>query len=154
MRRFLTLCVVILAGVAGFLLWQKNAMIIEVPDQESITPTATPIGNTYKWTFVYSEADDKEIPHTKVTLNYRGESHSLGNYEGSCKEVLVNELGIFEEKADPGEIARIQCWFAGSGDEIGVFQEGQSIVVKAGELGEAGSNGESFRGNFETILSL
>lgn len=48
-----------------------------------------------------------------------------------------------------GELAAAQCWFAGGGDEIGVFaHEDGGFDIMVGQLGEGEEGSGVFRGNF------
>jgi|SRR3989344_1032860 len=108
----------------------------------------------YQWGFVDLGADVDNNPHTKVSLNVDGKVYDAGTYLGGCSEVESGEIGVTGELADMNEKSRVQCWFAGSGDEVGVFQEALEIIVKHGELGE-GDNGDApFRGNFKTLFTI
>ncbi len=91
---------------------------------------------------------------TKVTLTIGDRTYDAGVYSGSCAEIGaeggVDGTGLLE-----GEVSGVQCWFAGGGDEVGIFEEGGTLVIKHGALGEPQGDGSgAFRGNFTAILSL
>ncbi|MEK7068304.1 MAG: hypothetical protein AAB964_00635, partial [Patescibacteria group bacterium] len=60
---------------------------------------------------------------------------------GSSWELLENEL--------TGAI----CYSAGGGKEIGVFEEGGTLVLKEGEVEEGGAETPGFRGNFAPLTN-
>ncbi|MBP9757871.1 MAG: hypothetical protein KBD06_04685 [Candidatus Pacebacteria bacterium] len=86
---------------------------------------------------------------TKVTVVWDGKSHDAGTYMGSCAE-LDGSTGTLSE----GEVSGALCWFAGAGDEIGVFNENGIFVLKHGEQQEPSAEAQGFRGNFKTLLTL
>jgi hypothetical protein len=119
------------------------------------TPQGTPgdsIGkHAVSWKFeTVAEAKDDGTPQkTKVTVTWDGTSHDAGTYEGSCAEIDGSNGSLSD-----GEVSGALCWFAGAGDEIGVFSENGAFVLKHGEQQEPSGEGEGFRGNFKTLLSL
>ena len=88
-------------------------------------------------------------PQTKVTVTWDGASHDAGTYSGTCAEVDGSNGTLSE-----GEVSGALCWFAGAGDEIGIFNEKGAFVLKHGEQQEPSGEGAGFRGNFKTLLSL
>jgi len=101
-------------------------------------------GADIKWEF--SDAGEKDgIPQTRVMLN----GHHVGDFQGSCSEVGA-EGGVDSKGLLVGELAAAQCWYAGGGDEIGVFgSEDGGVDVMVGQLGEPTAEEDGFRGNFE-----
>ncbi len=109
----------------------------------------------YTWDIVESAPDAQGLPRTTVGIKVNnGVSQVVGTYLGSCHELAAGEVGVLSEKADANEISRVQCWFAGSGDEIGLFKGDDKTLVKVGELGEGTADEPAFRGNFKTVLTL
>jgi hypothetical protein len=97
-----------------------------------------------KWEFVNAGEKDG-IPYTRVMLN----GNHIGDYQGTCSEVGA-EGGVDGKGLLTGEVAAAQCWYAGGGDEIGVFgNEDGGVDVMTGELQEPSGEGEGFRGNFK-----
>ncbi len=116
------------------------------------TPTAPEgIGkHSVKWEFKQvSEDKTTGAVKTKVTVTWDGTSHDAGTYEGTCAEVDGSN-GTLKE----GEVSGVLCWYAGAGDEIGVFSENGKFVLKHGEQQEPSGEGAGFRGNFKTIIAL
>ena len=112
------------------------------------------LAQSYEWSFAESEPNAEGIPYTTISLTVNGNTRVVGKYTGSCHVVEAGQTGILSEPADPGEISRAQCWFAGGGDEVGVFEEDGKTVVKSGELGEGDAENPAFRGNFRTIFEI
>jgi hypothetical protein len=88
-------------------------------------------------------------PMTKVTVTWDGTSHDAGTYQGSCAEIDGSN-GTLQD----GEVSGALCWFAGAGDEIGVFAENGTFVLKHGEQQEPSAEAQGFRGNFKTLITL
>jgi hypothetical protein len=128
----------------------------------AFTPAQTPVTNTpaaNSHTFVWNYTDvgtdaSTGANRTAVTLIADGKTYDAGTYNGSCAEVQTGG-GVDGTGLVAGEVTATQCWFAGGGDEIAVFSENGSLVIKHGELGEPQGDGTgAFRGNFSTLLSL
>ena len=116
---------------------------------------AVPVNtNTYVWKFEDMGTDANSMPTTKVTLTVNGKSYDAGSYSGSCVEVKAGAMGVTGELADAGEVSRVQCWFAGGGNEVGVYDIDGKVVLKVGEVGEGEVGGAPFRGNFKTLLEI
>ena len=100
----------------------------------------------FSWKFEQA-AEKGGAPQTTVMLMHDTESRKIGTYAGSCAEIATENL-------QPGQVSGVLCWFAGGGDEIGVFEEGGEYVVKVGQQEESSAESDGFRGNFETVLEL
>ena len=108
----------------------------------------------YTWQFEnLGENPDTHGDMTKVTLTSGGKTYDAGTYQGSCAEIGA-QGGVDGTGLVAGEVSGAQCWFAGGGDEIGVFSENGKLVIKRGQLEEPQGEGGAFRGNFTTLLSL
>ncbi|MES2994565.1 MAG: hypothetical protein V4681_00815 [Patescibacteria group bacterium] len=100
----------------------------------------------FSWKF--EDAGEKDgAPQTTVTLMHGTESKKVGTYTGSCAELAAENL-------QPGQVSGVLCWFAGGGDEIGVFEEGGEYVVKVGQQEESTAESNGFRGDFRTEFTL
>ncbi len=104
---------------------------------------------TWKFDTVEEAKDDGTPQKTKVTVTWDGKSYDGGTYEGSCAEIDGSNGTLVE-----GQVSGALCWFAGAGDEIGVFAENGGFVLKHGEQQEPSGEGAGFRGNFKTLLTL
>ncbi len=109
-------------------------------------------------TWVFTEAlpdESLSMPRTRVALRVgcsQGETQcsertiEAGTFAGLCS--------VIEQPESEHELTGVLCWFAGAGDEVGVFEENGALVLKKGELGEPTAETEGFRGNFTTITTL
>lgn len=86
-------------------------------------------------------------PVVQVTVTIDDTEYDAGTYNGSCIE-------IDKENLSDDEVAGIVCWWAGFGDEVGVFVEDDTIVVKHGEIQEGDEGAAPFRGNFTTLFEI
>lgn len=103
-----------------------------------------------KWIFTSAGEDAASgAPFTKVTLQAGDKTHELGVYQGSCSEIKDSSWGLLENEQE-GAI----CWWAGGGTEIGIFKEGEKLIVKKGAIEEGTAEGGGFRGNFKTLVEL
>jgi hypothetical protein len=119
-------------------------LIIFKPDAGASAPASTMGEGKYQWRFVEWGSD--EVPQTQVTLLAAGQSHMIGTYDGSC--------AVMEEDYLEYEKSKVVCWFAGGGNEIGVFEEPGQVVVRVGEVDEGASGIQGFRGNFTLVKTL
>jgi hypothetical protein len=103
---------------------------------------------TIVWTFEDGGEKDN-IPYTKVFVTVNGTLHSVGDFQGSCSQ--ITETGGVDGKGLlAGELSAVQCWFAGGGDEIGIFAvETGGLELMVGALSEPIEDSEAFRGDFE-----
>lgn len=105
---------------------------------------------TFTWTLEDKGEDPETLsPLTRVTLSVGGTVHDVGTYAGSCSEIEESAWELL-----PGERSGVICWWAGGGQEIGVFEEEGKLVVKVGVLEEGTAETSGTRGNFETLLEL
>lgn len=102
---------------------------------------------TFAWRFQTEESGDGLPPRTTVALITGDEVHNLGGYPGSCSEIAAENLL-------ENEVSGVLCWWAGGGDEIGVFKTGETYAVRHGIQEESTAEGDGLRGNFKTIVEL
>ena len=103
----------------------------------------------FKWDFKGLGEDSTGMPSTEVTLTMGDKKYPLGKYSGSCAEIDGTSWALIE-----GEKAGVVCWFAGGGEELGIFEEGGKFVVKKGQLDEGTAEMPGLRGNFKTLVTL
>jgi hypothetical protein len=104
------------------------------------------------WSFEEIPAPDETSgPQTKVTLTAEGngQKYDVGTYTGSCSVIEASAWQLLEN-----EKTGVICWWAGGGNEIGVFEESGKLVIKTGDTEEASGESEGFRGNFKLLLPL
>lgn len=101
------------------------------------------------WSFKdngYSE--EKNANTTSVTVTVNGTAHDAGTYLGSCSEMTdLSKTG--------GALSAALCWFAGAGDEIGVYVgDAEKLYIARREIQEPTAESPEFRGELTTLLSL
>lgn len=153
----IVVAVIALIGVAaglGYLL-MKNSTPVPVAETATTTdmnvseqPAVTTPVRTYAWAFTPAGTGSASEDRTKVTLTTGGKTYDAGTYSGSCVVIADAEL------KDANELTGVLCYFAGAGDEVGVFEENGKIVIRAGEVMEPTGEGGPFRGNFKTLVEV
>lgn len=102
----------------------------------------------YGWTFVPAGTEaGTELPLTHVSVKVNGKDYDLGTHAGSCS-------ALSDEQLLPEEVSGVLCWFGGGGNELGVFKEGNGLVIKQGVQDEGDAENGGFRGDFKTIVRL
>lgn len=120
----------------------------EVPGGPEAAPVETAAKErTFAWRFEFRESEGALPPSTHVALITNGEVYDLGRYAGSCAEIADDQLL-------ENEVAAVLCWWAGGGDELGVFKEGDRYVVKQGIQEEGTAEGLGQRGDFQELITL
>ncbi len=100
------------------------------------------------WNFK-DAGESNGIPYTSVVVVINNKSYEVGKFTGSCSEIGATG-GVDGKGLLAGELSAAQCWFAGGGDEIGVFaHEDGGFDIMVGELGEGVDGGAFFRSNFK-----
>lgn len=104
----------------------------------------------YSWTFTEIGEDEiTKAPRTQVTLTIGTTSYPAGTYSGSCTGIEGSSWQLREN-----EKSGVICWFGGGGNEIGIFEENDRLVVKLGDLDEGDSETQPFRGNYRTLFEI
>ncbi len=157
MNKNIVIAVLLIVAAAGVYYWYGSNVGLPVMQQMEQTGTTangaespTTAKHSVAWKFE-QVSEDKETGaiKTKVTVTWDGTSHDAGTYEGSCAEIDGSNGTLSD-----GEVSGALCWYAGAGDEIGVFSENGTFVLKHGEQQEPSGEGEGFRGNFKVLMSL
>lgn len=105
------------------------------------------------WTITPAKEKDG-IPQTTVAVNINGSTKTVGTFNGSCTQIGASG-GIDGKGLLAGELSAVQCWYAGAGDEIGVFAvEDGSIEILIGSLGEQEEGKGLFRGDFSSRIDV
>ena len=151
----IALGVIVLGGIA-YVVMHPQAMPGDVQTepgdhQEEGHAASDGVSSDTKTTITWrltNAAEVNGIPQTSVTAVVNGTAYAVGTFSGSCNEIGANG-GIDSKGLLAGELSAVQCWFAGSGDEIGVFaHEDGGYQIMAGELSEGADGAGMFRGNF------
>lgn len=138
--------VVAIAIIGGGYYWYSQKSGAAPASQQGTTGKVD--GSDISWKF--EDAGERDsIPYTKVSVTMSGKTQVVGEYQGSCAEVGASG-GVDGKGLLAGELSAAQCWYAGGGDEIGVFAvEDGSYELMVGQLSEPQEGSEGFRGNFQ-----
>jgi hypothetical protein len=91
-------------------------------------------------------------PMTKVSLAIDGgASRIIGSYAGSCTTIIGSSWQL-QQNETSGAI----CYFAGGGNEIGVFvnPDDSTLSVQQGDIDEGSAETPSTRGNFRELFKV
>jgi hypothetical protein len=144
MRNFIA-SIAVLALAIGAYYWYSGsplpAQVAEITSDQQRVPS-------FEWRFE-SAGENEQIsaPLTRVTLVANGTMYEVGTFTGSCSELK-------QEQLTEGELTAALCWWAGAGDELGVFQVDKKFVLKRGEQQEPTAETAPFRGNFTTLVEI
>ncbi len=141
-KKILLIIAVVVLAIAGYVLASRLPQTPKTGAQA----TSTPLQFSWRFTEIGEDATTG-APRTQVTLKVGTTSYPSGTYIGSCVEVESGQLSENEKAA-------AMCWFAGGGNEIGVFEEGGRLLVKLGDLDEGSAETDGFRGNFRTLYEI
>lgn len=98
----------------------------------------------FTWVFVDRGVErESGAPTTNVSVKFGGVEKQLGIYVGNCFAIAGSAWELM-----PGEVSGAICYWAGGGKEIGIFEEGGTLVIKEGEIEEGTAEEPGFRGNF------
>lgn len=99
---------------------------------------------TIVWVFEPQGDDESGLPATRIRLklvDFKRDNvpidvaqYRLGVYRGSCD--VVDEEVYAASVPDRNALSFAQCWFAGAGKQLGIFQEGPLLIVKARMIAE------------------
>lgn len=104
-----------------------------IPPEAGKTPAAGPVTIDLLATAV--EPRNEDNPRSKLSLSVREpgkpeQQIELLTVTGHCERLLGKD-------ADAGALVTLRCWFAGSGDAISAYQDGDSLVIRHQESDEA-----------------
>lgn len=139
---------IIALAVLGAGVWYFTAGdSLPAADQADMAATS----EAYAWTLTELPEDEANpgMPRTSVALTAGGETSTIGVYNGSCAAIEDTSWELLE-----GEVTGVICWWAGGGDEIGIFNEGGRHVLKVGMLEEGSAETAGFRSAFTTVREL
>lgn len=141
--------IIVIVLIIGFVLMRQKAQA-PAPEGEQVATTTSQMNGepTFAWRFSTAESGDGLAPRTQVDLIANGEVYNAGVYAGTCAEIA-------EENLLPGERSGVLCWWAGGGDEIGVFvDEDLNYTLLHGFQEEGTAESEGFRGDFKLIAEI
>lgn len=154
--------------VGGYFVFKPNAGVSEKQADSLATSLASTSAvidgaHTYTfdglmWVFEPQPTDENGAPITRVRLKIEGFTRNgvpidvalyrLGTYRGDCRSYEDMPEGY--ALPIPGSLAFTQCWFAGGGRQLAVFQEGGALVVKVRTVSEEEAQPEPLT----TILTI
>lgn len=139
---------VALLGGAGYIAMNPEVLHAPVNDTaKEDNGAATTEKSSIAWR-LESAGETEGMPYTNVTAVINGKAYDMGKFIGSCSEIGANG-GIDGKGLLAGELSATQCWFAGGGNEIGVFaSEDGGFEIMVGELSEGEEGSGMFRGGF------
>ena len=162
----LGIAVVLAFGVGAYVATHQADFKTQGKAGESATQTApgdhpeedhdaTPTGKIgIHWKFD-TKPEINNIPQTDVSVQVGETVYEVGTFQGSCREIGASG-GIDGKGLLAGEVAGAQCYFAGAGDEIGVFaHEDGGYQVMTGDISEPDGEGSTgLRGNFKIKVDI
>lgn len=160
MAAMLVVLAVIAVGVGGYVamnpevLGERTDEVNEMnDDQANEADVSNETTAVIDWRFTDAGEEDN-IPYTDVMVTINDRPYSVGKFQGSCAEIGASG-GVDGQGLLAGELSAAQCWFAGGGDEIGVFaHEDGGFDIMVGALEEGIEGGEAFRGDFEVRQTI
>lgn len=141
------LVLVLLLVVVGYVLMQQKAQAPAPEREMTVSTDETTAAPSFSWRFETKDSEGGLPPRTQVALFAGGNAYDAGIYAGSCAE-------IEDENLLENEISGVLCWYAGGGDELGVFKEGDGYVLKHGTQEEGTVESNGFRGDFTQIAKI
>jgi hypothetical protein len=144
---------VLLGGVGLWVQSMREAPQQEAKTNDSGTQPQAAVEPTIIWAFT-DAGEQNGVPSTHVMVVINGTSHDAGKYAGTCNEI-GDSGGVDGKGLLAGEISAAQCYFAGGGDEIGVFaNENGGFDIMAGTLDEGDAEHAGTRGGFHVLVSI
>jgi hypothetical protein len=132
-----TICAILVVLAGAGLFWVEM-------QHTATAPTATDM----HWQFT-DRGTDNGLPHTAVVLAIKDKTYDLGIHIGSCTVIDGTTWQL-----QPGELSGAICYFAGGGDELGVFKEGAAYVIKSGPVDEGSAETPGTRGPYTITENL
>lgn len=140
--------------VLGYFMLNNTAKAPAVSNTQDVkdVPEGAMASHKYEWSFALLGGNaESGANQVEVTLTHNGEPKVVGTYEGDCS--ILGDPGFPLPLAE-GELTGVVCYWAGSGDEVGVFLEDGVYSVKHGTIDESSAEEAGFRGNYETLFTL
>ncbi len=123
----------------------------QVASQDKVVAPATvmePANKDITWSYEDMGTNkDTWATSTKVTVTVWDKSYNVGTYAGSCAPRSHDGFG-------KDEVSGITCWWAGGGDDIGVFNTDGKVTIQHRTLDEGTAESSGIIGNFETVISI
>lgn len=152
-NKVVTFSIVLLIIIVGALVIYRPNLVTSIPGLSETTTSQAP---TFMWKFADAgESTTTGATMTAVTLVTGARSYDAGSYLGTCTQIIPKSAPDAPAYL-PQEVSGIQCWFAGSGDEVGVFENNGTYIVKHGDLSEPDDSATSTagRGSFTELTNI
>ena len=117
MKKIIIILVILIVLVVGYYEWKKK----DVDSTQIASPT---------WEFVLDESG--EMPKTQV--------NDAGIYTGTCVQMAPESVDVELKEA----ISYSQCWFAGAGNQIAIFEDGGKLSIKSRTIEEESTTAQPF----------
>jgi len=143
----------ILAAGRGYYFYSKNG--VSAPATSTATTTESSSNDTTRvaqvsWVIEDITDGTMDVPKSKVSIRFEGAAPRLvGTYDGSCAEIAGSSWTLL-----PGEKSGVICYYAGGGNEVGVFEVDGKLVVKEGVLDEGSAEVAGTRATTKTLFQL
>lgn len=148
----IVILLVVVAAAGGYIYkgWSDEKVVNTTTSEQSgkvkgIDDVSSVKSSDVTWKFENAPEDDSGIPSTKVSVQIQQNIYTLGTYQGTCS--VRSNLDVFE-------LSGALCWYAGFGDEFGVYKENNRIIIKHRQVDEGTAETGVQKGNFEALLTL
>ncbi len=157
-KQWATLAVIIaIIAAGGYFLVNGTAKAPSETESDTVALESETAANangpapSFVWQFAPAGGNGTTgAPSTKVTLSVDGEAKDVGTFTGPCSVIGVTDAWTLQ----PNELTGVICSWDGNGDELGVFFDAGTYVLKKGVLTEGTDTAPSTRGGYETLYTL
>ncbi|HBD25005.1 MAG: hypothetical protein A2566_00415 [Candidatus Zambryskibacteria bacterium RIFOXYD1_FULL_40_13] len=125
MKKIIIILVILIVLVVGYYEWKKK----DVDSTQIASPT---------WEFVLDESG--EMPKTQVNVVWGEKKYDAGIYTGTCVQMAPESVDVELKEA----ISYSQCWFAGAGNQIAIFEDGGKLSIKSRTIEEESTTAQPF----------
>lgn len=144
--------IAVLGGV-GYVAMNPEVLKNSATEETIQQNTGVSANTSIQWSFT-SAGEVDAMPYTNVAVTVDGKTYDMGKFVGSCAEIGASG-GIDGKGLLAGELSAAQCYFAGGGQEIGVFaHEDGGYQIMVGQLDEGSAEIPAFRGDFEIKVDI
>lgn len=150
MKTTIAILAILLLVLAGAYTYEKTKPAlapVQTGKIRGIDNTATVTSNDIVWNFENMGEDTTGMPSTKVSVTIQQNTYPVGTYQGSCSIKDSSNLAT-------DELSGVLCWYAGAGDEVGVYREGDRLLIKHRQVDEGTAEADAVETSFETVLML
>lgn len=134
MTKYIIGIVVLIVVGAGVYMWQNKGSEVKTEVQSSDQVTGA-----VAWQFNLDESG--EMPKTQINIVSDGKKYDVGTYTGTCVEMTPDQNDV-ELKTS---VTYAQCWYAGAGYQIAVFETSDELSVKSRTIEEESVTPQPFK---------